>query len=640
MNLVFNPTRCFLLLVTAGYAVLSNLAVAEAIQDNSHVLPRGGTITLNGTTAAPSLTGASVEVEVGQAGTFNGQTDSNGRYSVDIDCATDPDAFVIIRINGSNAQSAIGAARTVASCDVLQTAAGADNVFEVGPVTPISTAVYATLIWTLEAAGQSLSNPRMNVVAPLQRTLQLMQVDRIVRVLPALNAAAVSLPVGASTSLEVVLDRPLFEIASNDVDASVPAEEQALLLREVEFNTQSYLPPQTPIDQDRISLHFPNVLRSTGGSLYLDIQSDATGEYFLPFVSGAAAFTFRNQGQVIFADGGEIPEDNLRAIRVEAESGEPLVSAVSFPFIGGQQVEQNTNTEWIDIRVVDASETFTLVARNQHIVVTYPNNPEIPDEVFDDASTISFSNGLSGDDPVEPWPTPVDSEERLLPIYVESAANPGFESFYVDRLTFSSSGTAQALRSNLTYNWSIDQGLLVLESATNADLTYELIAPDPSGSIDFVTVRASDNGNPIDVSENRSVVVSSLNFVPANVPDRYVSVGDLNDLYSNIPAGSNDFFSFELRSDGTGWAGSVNAVDAPEPPGSTPLVWSVNAQGDVVINREFSPGFNQFRSWTLVAQPESNDVIILEVGPVSVFSDPMFELPFAPGRLNWYRTFP
>ncbi|AKS43269.1 hypothetical protein [Wenzhouxiangella marina] len=596
------------------------------------------TITLTGQTKNPSLANASVEISAAGNTTATGTADEFGAYSIDFDCS-DPAGLVTVRMRGTGDQIHVGAARIVHSCAYLTANADAQQIFRVGPVTPFSTALYAVVDWTLsdfEGLSPPWSEPQL---APYRFALQSRYAVEAMIGLAFLNRSSFPLPPGADDSLDVALDRALLAQLNSEINATATSVDFDAALDPFMNNPSLYRPTQLPDSRVEIGSYCVGLMVSC--PWLMTVQSDLTGSYGLSMAGGAAAFTLRDRDDLVFPSRMESAPGALRAIRAERGDGEPLQSLFNAVLIGDEQIERRVEIDWRDVREVDASEYLTLVGLSERIVWRYPNNPEIPEEVFDSRRP-TYYPGYFGVSELLPWPVPTDGEQWILEFKDPSPA-PEFPNniYYSDRVTFSSSGTATLERIGATMQWSVSQGVLILEGGGLQTHEYRLVSGDWANAYAATVLRISDGGTPTGTS-NVGAFPSpdTAPFLTENVAGRYASLAFRHLLYPGFPGGDTGFFTFVLEPGGVGWSATLSNPTDPEPANSVALTWLVNARGEIEIKQDPGSGFSISRSWTFLKETNGQDIHVLEVGPVSRFEDPGYTVPFAPGRLNVYRKLP
>ncbi|NBD95798.1 MAG: hypothetical protein GVY11_04895 [Gammaproteobacteria bacterium] len=600
---------------------------------------RGALVTLEGRTTHPVLRNASIEVSAGSASAVTGSTDPDGRFSIDFAC-TDPDGVVLIEVAGSGAQSQVGAARVVHSCAYLMAAADPSGTFATGVVSPLSTAVYAVLHWTLTDLGRPTSGLSLPDIAPNRHTLHLNEVGRVLDALLFVHNGDVELPPGPVNSLALALDRPLLLETASLVLEEVPFERYRAVNQALVFSPAVYRNPDPPASEQRQARYCPPLQSACPG--FYTLLPSLPGEYALYSGGGEAQFTYRARQDRIQANRLENADSNLRAIRVEGADGTPLSSNFLAVVVDGVQVEAYDDRVWQDIRLADASELIELIGASSKIIRRFPNNPEIPERVFEPTG-VAFSAGFSDRGQLPAWTAPQAGEAWLLPFRFEETIPERLAPFGVDRVVFDNDGTAQALRQNITLDWQIVDGRLILDGAAVDTHEYQLLGESlvPGGHQEaMVSVRGADGL--LGATDSAVIRTSGPSaFVESEVPGRYVSGFDIDRVLPppsfGQPPYPQEFFLFQLNAGGTGWRATMSDVQGPEPADASPVEWSLNARGEVVIHYEVGSGFEIWRSWTPAATTAENELYVLEVGPAFISDDPDYEVPYVPGRFNFYR---
>lgn len=592
-----------------------------------------GLLTLQGSTRHPMLPNAEVQISAGSATPVSGLTDTDGRLQLEFDCS-DPDGLVVIKAIGTGSLAQVGAARVVHSCAQLQAEADSSGNFQVGPVTPLSTAVYAVLHWTLSDLGLQTEGISYPDVAPLQRTLQLNESWRLLAVMPFINNQDIDLPGGFDNGLELALDRAELVAAQDIVFEQVPFERQESVRQALVFSPVLFRNPDPPVNEQTWARYCPALPRACP-SIYT-IEPDLSGEYWIG-PGGPASFGFRGRQDLIYQERWETRTDNLRAIRVERLDGAPLSSSSFILTIDGEQVEAYQDLLWQDLRLADASELIELIAATSKAVRRFPNNPEIPDQVFEPTG-VGFTAGFTDLSLLPQWGSPGEGDTWMLPFYFEETTPERPGPVGVDRVTFSIDGSAFAHRQNISLQWSLSDGRLLLNGDNIDTHGYQIVGDSlVAGGHQHSLASVRSESNLVWVLD-RSIVQADgpAEFDEANVPGRYVSGFDLDRV---LPLNINPvrFQVFQLEQGGDGWFATLEDVQEPDPGNTSPLDWTVNERGEIVIRRDFGSGFVQWRSWAAATLVNGQDQYVLEVGPVFVSDDPDYEIPFVPGRLNFYR---
>ncbi|NDY94391.1 carboxypeptidase-like regulatory domain-containing protein [Wenzhouxiangella limi] len=603
------------------------------------------TITLQGQTKHPVLANAAVEVSAAGNQTVMGTTNQSGSYAIDFEC-TVPGGMVTITVTGTGEQSHVGAARVVHSCAHLSANADGQGVFAVGPISPISTAVYAIVAWTL-SDFENLSPPWMrSALEPYRFAFEFwVGHSTVTSSLAFLNTQEIDLPAAASTSLDVALDRNLLAQSAQGVLDIAQAADYDRVLNPIYLDPSLYLPTPSVPATIVTANYCVSLLTSCGSVFVIDVNN--FGSFSERGGSSASEFRFRDREDIIFQEKFVAAPGTLRAIRAATLDGSPLISRFLVQTIEGQQVEESSDLEWVEKLYANASEYLTLVGERNRTVRRFPNNPEIPEEVFESRRPF-FLTGFEDTSELPSFVEPADGDQWVLEFDV-SASIPELDLFFgprADRVTFGADGTAVLERADTTMQWTVSDGELVLEGGGLPTHRYRLTSGEWAKAYSSMVVRAADSGEP---TVSADVVglsgAQSLVFDPADVPGRYWSIAFVGRL---LPSGFPEppsYFVQALEEGGTGWSASLADPADPKPDSARPLQWEVNARGEVVIERDFGASGTQLRNWTLLKIENGEDFSVLEVGP-ALFASPDFGgpedpvLPLDTGRLNIYRQLP
>lgn len=585
-------------------------------------------MTLTGSTDHPMLVQAAVEVVVnGQV--FSGTTDADGRYSVPISCI-DPEAIAIVYVEGTGSQSHIRASRVVDSCSLLSAASVPGQDFEVGAVTPLSTAVYVALRWYVDRSP-SLTWPLTGTELIMHRhAIDLGVANTILFNLPSLIAEHLPLPAGKSNTLEVLLDRQaLLEFQATlqaDVDSEVISSAQYPIL----WSGRSVLRTSVLSSLEYNVMYCPAIasLCTTG------FWKSGSQPYFgWATTGGEAELLPRDFQDQVFGDDYAVPEDNLRAVRLTRQGGQPLSFSISFindPVHG--QIERRIYTDFQDLRLLDASESIDLGSLVEQYRISYPGG-ELPEEILDQAVP-SMRTVVRSDAELPVWAGPSAGESWYVPLFL-GASGGSSNPFRWDRLTFNGDGTGQADLLAAPFNWSLSSGVMEIDGLGNHQ--FRLIGGDmtrhPLFEVIYQPATAGVRANVMSLIKDNNPPAFSL----ANVPGRYWGGFDLDELRLLPQSFPQTYLTYEFQAGGVGWrAFMADPMDPARPPTATDLTWEIDAAGRLVVKRESFGSFFS-RAWTPMAvHGPTQDMYMIENGPYFV-SDPAFDPPVEPGRLNFYR---
>lgn len=617
-------------LVMAGIAIFFPVASAESTNSGGK---SGAAIELTGGTRHPVLPEASVEVVFGSEKVVGG-TDAAGRYSISINCDK-LDAIVFVYVQGSGEQSNVRTSRVVDSCAALQENTNAENQFQVGLVSLVSTAAYAVLNWYFEDLdtlhwppdAEELFNHRLSVPWPFAS-------EAIVALSP-LMLGRVPLPDSADTTLDVVLDRLALQAYTDDLFMAMSSEAIAEAYKAVMWDAGIYLPTERLLDLSSLSYYCPQIIRLCEVSF----QTSAGQAYHSNGTQGGAAeLIFRDSQDTVFNDQFRSPEDNLRAIRMTGANGEPLSELISFPWSPSlnQQIEQRILTEHADLRLLDASESLPLGTVNQQIRLTYPNG-ELPDEIRSGLPGLSNVSGSKFPAPV--WPGPQPGESWHMPIHLGGDDDvASTRVFRWDRLTFGADGTGSSLLSGYSFQYGMNDGVLELDGPRIGPHRFKFLGGDLDRHPLFnVTYKLGTNEI---VSETLSLVRdrNPAAFASETVPVRYFGGFDLDER-NLVPSSGfpRSYIVFHLDTNGTGWRAFMEDPLLPgRPENSTDLTWTIDNHGRLIFERPVSNVFFR-RAWLPMAlHVPTGHLYVNELGPL-IKNEPGHEFSLIPGRLNLYR---
>lgn len=590
---------------------------------------RGSVFDLVGSTRHPVLPNAQVDVHVGGI-VSSAQADSDGRFEVSVDCSQ-PDQLVVVQARGAGNQSAIEHARLVHSCGYLQTQLDMANQFQAGLLSPLSTGVYAALRWFVENE-ESLSWPvSLSQIESYLNIIQLSRVSWVIEAHSYIGEGDVPLPAGLDTTLELALDRSALTSVVDQGRQIVPFEDRLPRLQAIHWDVGLLRKPSLPNPPEYTWAYCVSLFRAC--PWYADLASDQSMYYGIPTSGGSGEWLDRGLQSLIFGDRMEVPEDNLRALRMTGSSGDPLFFSVSFPVIDGEQVEQRFETVWFDVRIPDASELLDLLATASKTRLTYPNNPEIPDQIFE-PSLVFFQEGLTSLANLPAWQGPQGGEEWLLPIQTSPSLSPDTE-----LVTLNGDGTALAQLSGTSLAWQYSGDTLILSGASVPDHHVHFIGGIPGRHDSFLVEVGPGEASIRAFSEEGIEATDQSAFVAEEVPGRYLGGFDLDTIMPSDPATDLDeVFTFDLFSDGTGLNATLPNATAPMPSTARPVVWEIDAEGRLVIERTGSSS-SIVRRWTRAAvSPSNGDIFMIETSPefVSDGDSPAFARP----RFNFYRPAP
>ncbi len=623
----------------AGFAIVFFISTSATATDyEQHVAPAGVApgITVSGQTHHPRLPSASVEVVFGSE-TVTGTTDTDGKYSIDMNC-NENDAVVFVYVQGSGEFSHVKASRVVDSCAELNAAAGPSETFEVGTVSPVSTAAYAILRWYVDSVASLDWPPDVDDMLAHRHVVSGFYVMNIMGALPSMIAEHLPLPDGMETTLDLLLDRPaLVEYADeliDQVDETVLDSARQAVFWDARMNFRT----EVLSELSSLNYYCPPIQFSCIMSFW-----DVSGVdyYALAGASGGLAdVEFRELLDMVFSDGYELPEDNLRALRIRGEDGQPLSETVSFAFVPDVgQVEAIFTVQYQDLRVLDASEILPLGSVVEKTTTTYPGG-ELPDE----ESISEFPavrNVVRSDVSLPSWSGPQGGETWHMPLFLDPADEVASASnFRWDGLSFQIDGTGQTALSDLSFDWSMVDGALEIDGPDIDTHRYRLLGGDLDRHPLFkVTYRPASD-------EVRSGVYSMVldndppAFTDETVVGRYYGGFGSKDELALLPMSGFpiEHLVFHFDEGGTGWRAFMTDPEQPEKPGEAEdFTWSVDDNDRLVIERPLNELFDMHRAWSPMALHGPTGLLYVnEVGPV--FSDdPGFELPNIPGRLNLYR---
>lgn len=624
-------TVLFGLLMTVGL----NTANAASTESEAIGMLSGSPIEINGSTLFPALVLASIEVIFGDQ-TATGTTDSTGNYSITIDC-NDNEAMVFVIVQGIAEQAHIRAARVVDSCAALNAAADQSGSFQVGPVSPVSTALFAVLNWYVERSLILEWPPSASDIHQHRYAVSGFLAGGVASVLPSMNAGLWPLPPGFDNTLDVLLDRQAYLEYRTDLFAQVDLEVFNAARQETAWSAQLNAGTDELSQQDSFRIDCQPI----GNFCPMAMLSENGQDFFHVggHTSGLAEVLFRALQDVIFADNHELPVDNLRALRMSRPDGEPLTESMSFFFVPGiGQVETWFYLDYIDWRLVNASEAIPLASTVDHNRRVHPNG-ELPNT----ASSSEFPSLISvvSDSASLPaWQGPTIGDAWHVPLHFgwtpEVATNSAFR---WDRLNFASDGAGQTALTELNFTWSMSDGALHVDLPPLGMHHFRLLGGDMDRHPLFEAV--FEPASPDVRSEFKAMIQDNAPpaFSTESAPGRYIGGFDLDELRL-LPntAAPVAYLVFQLDTGGTGWRASMTDPQITQrPTNAIDIDWSVDATGRLVTRMESTPDFFQHRAWLPMRLHEgTGDLYVLELGPFSN-DDSDYQFPNIPGRLNFYR---
>lgn len=593
--------------------------------------------TLSGATLHPVLAEALVEIKFGSE-IVTGQTDTEGRYDILVDC-NDGDAIVFVYVQGGGELAHVRATRVVDSCAALGQAAEPTGIFAAGAVSPVSTAAYALLRWYVDNV-QSLSwPPDVDDMMSHRHIVAGQFAGAILQALPSMIAGHLPLLDGFDTTLELVLDRPALLGYIGELNSQVDVALINSARQRVLWDASLNLRTEFLTGLSSLTMYCSPIAFLCDRSLWIGPASSyyALGGGY----GGIAGFEFRALQDRVFSDQFELPDDNLRAVRMTGEGGNPLSETQSLPFLPDfGQVEQRHSLEFIDLRILDASESVPLGSIVEKLRIFYPYVPMPDVEIISPFPTIL--SVLSSDATLPAWSGPQAGQSWHMPIFLgpNPVVSGGFQTFRYDRVTFEADGTGHTALSDLQFNWSMVDGVLELEGPDMNTHRYRFLGGELDRYPLFeVTYRPASE-------EVRSEVLAAIvdngtpGFSSAHIPGRYWGgVGSMLDERRLLPLFGfpEQHLVFHLEADGMGWqAWMIDPEQPGRPDDAGNLIWTL--EGDrLIIDRALNPPSRMARSWSVIAVHESTQQLFVNEVGVAISFDPDFELPNVPGRLNLFR---
>lgn len=586
---------------------------------------------INGRTLSPALSEAQVEVHIGSQ-TFTTGADSSGVYSIEVGCSGQLDDLVIIKAFGTGDQEGLAMARLTESCGRLRDLAMGDSpTLTVGPVSPLSTGLYATVFWHVQDAPDLSWPPPRAALADQLGLLQTDGSDSAARAIQYLAKGLASLPEAFDDSLELLADR---EAARNLIVTTEGAHSNQIIaesLKTLLWSPDLYHPANEP----------PPLFAGWCATLdfacnyFASFEAGGSADFTIEVAGGTGEWFNRGLQDLIFNDRLEWKSDNLRAWRLQGIEGAPLASIATTRVRGNPPVEVDAlmTTKWVDFRLVNASEWIQLLALTTRRELLFPDNPEIPTEVTE-SSFPGLLSGLTDLNELPDWDGPEIGSRWVLAL---PASNPtmNYELVSADLFEFVDGDTALSMIGDVSYDWQFSDGILTISDADGQHEFRHLgHRPNRHGAM-LMTARPEDAAG-ITAHIHAKAANLSPQFEAIEVPGRYVSGVSLNRAFPYAPFLPLQYLVIELFADGTGLSAMMLDPEAPLPYWANEVNWSIDEQNGLVINQVYEGSAMVGRRWLPVSDvPGTTDLYVLETQPEVLMPGDVPE--FSRYRLNYYR---
>ncbi|MGY6555189.1 MAG: hypothetical protein ACXIUM_11790 [Wenzhouxiangella sp.] len=595
-----------------------------------------------GTTTRPLLADALVEVRVGTT-LFTGVTDAAGQFTVQVSCAGSTDDLVYVIITGAAGQSELQLARVLDGCARVQAIAAQDGRYRTGPVNPISTGMYAAMRWYAEredGTSWPMSAPELLQV---QYLLGGGWVATAARAIIYWEAGLGTPPAGFDTVLDLLRDR----VALSDYVGRVRLDESAARLREIAL----------AVFWDPAHFRQPSTLASNTGSATVCAElQQICGEFFDFHPSGSLQFVDRfnaasgqwldlaRQDQ-IFSDALERRFSTLRTLEAMAEPDEFLwvsesPTLIFRPDLGLVSTIRRTAATRARVRIVEASDLIPLLSVQYDTIQDFPEFPDIePIETRD--AVPGLHSGLLDLSQRPLWAGPQAGEQWVLPLLLPDVVSE-FSPVTTVRVQFQTGADAVLVDGERALEWSFaDQVLSLSSEELGQQRLYFLGQAAGRHPVFFVDAApGAPASRRIETAAGFQPTAAAGGWQADQVAGRYVGGFAFDSWLSSSAPVLDQYFVFDLNADGSGRVGEVPTPDAPLHAGDE-LSWSIDEQAGLIIRRELSPDFRQWRRWERLNEVQgSGDLYVRESRPLFLeraIDDPPEFLDY---RVNFYRLGP
>ena len=576
---------------------------------------------VSGATRLPMMPAGEVVLFVGDQ-QYSASADDNGHYQVAVTSAS-PDDLVIVRICG--ADDVVCHYRLGDTVANLQAASSTPGHVELGLASPVSTAAYATVVWTLEGVHPQTASD----IEQIRTNLEALHIGPFAATLLGTARGAFELPVGVSGFSQMVEDA---ESADRAIRAAREDEMFAVYSRSLAGLSYIYLRPGEDFPAEEL-------LATTRSGPVIGL---AEAVEFLPDNTGAygaqrdgAPFVWENQllGDVIFAEDFSLVGDNTRGIRIEALPDQPLSRREAWVALGDEAALRYRDLEALEIRALDVSEALPLGVVWHEYRVYFPEHPDVEPE-FQVQRELMTRSLLHSDTLTPSWTPPQAGEIWAMPLCTGDCGTVpgGFNvAMGYQRATLNADGSLHPHRTpDLAITWQAGSQSLDFGGDVPSAEGWHL----GSTEVSWLNFRFETSDSP------RSTTMAMLpfdgsEFIEAEIPGRYLSVINQR-LVDEFQMG---FFVLHLEPGGTGWSASLDKADDPEPENSQILTWHLDDDGRLRIER-YIDAFDfpfQIRTWELVRR-ETDRIYVIESAVMKTTGQPLtpeeLQALSEPGRLN------
>ncbi len=621
------------------------VAVAGSVQSRAATQPAGAvptTFTVTGLTSVPNLPDAIVELRVGSA-SFSSVTDATGRFEVTGHCGQDLDEIVYLVVMGSGTQSKLHMARVLDACvEVLESSLNHGS-YRTGPVNPVSTGMYAAIRWFAERENNYQWPMSASELREVQYLLGGQRIATVASAIGYWEEGLGTMPPGIHNSLELALDRSALSLYVNQIKLDKGPDVLEQIARRVLWDPRHFSRPPVPKASVRLAAVCAELQSACGESLILD--PDQSGEFVNRTGFAPGQWLDLSSQDFIFPDAFVPPTGNLQALQFIPDNDQVLWSRDSFgmvedPDLGMVWATLRTSAIRAAVRMVQASDLISPISIQYDTIEYFPDYPDLG--VIERRDRLpELRIGILDWDTFPSWPGPVPGEQWVLPLRFPEQQTL-FSPFTATRVQFGDMGQAVLLDGGQVLTWSVDGQRLSLSGDEFGQQHLYLLGGN-EGRHKSVFVEAAPKGSSSQRASSEAVFKVSTPvgaWEPDQVAGRYVSGFAIDNWLSASLPTTRPYFVFDLYADGTGLVGHVTVPDAPIPFGEL-LAWAIDEGGGLVIRRNFTPDFAQWRRWERLTDTEGlGDLYVREATPV-VTDQAIADPPnFDEYRVNFYRRVP
>jgi len=535
------------------------------------------TVTLKGQTRLPQLPDGQVTVHIGDQQSAH-VADVTGAFSVEVELPSDS-RLVRIEACGVGEQSEICHARLVHTAAEIQTRAGADGVYKVGDLSPLSTAAWGALV---NALGGSLVPTAFAQIEAFRRGFGGSRILSDAVILSLLAESGALLPGDADSLIDIALDRSLIDMAADQFsDEEFATRFEALIQLD-----HLMLQPDVDFMITGSGYFTARRFNSSGDrAFWIDLTEPGTGQYVEIRGSGTVEWTNVDAGELIFADDMEAVGTGTRYVSLTASSGESIIPPRTFFFLPPGEsagVEGQIQLAEVQWRALDASELLPLFLLRTIDNNVAPNRPDLDPDQIANLGVQSFefvSLGRSNRASIPPSPVPVAGTSWAYPRCDPDCQSQAglFSGANLDLIRFNNDGTATSAIADPGLAWQESGQRTLIEQGDGISLEilpFGSTAPH-IGDLDttlIVTKATRPDGQTFMSSQLSLEADPTFAFSPDTIPGRYQSMSPFGGV-------------FVLEPDGTGWQASLEDPAAPRPDtGGFDIEWSIEPTGDLLLS--------------------------------------------------------